>query len=187
MVSEFNTLAFNQGLSPSEMHAYVGNLISPSPSEEFKDEKFYDFDIAVVGLGFHHFDDPKLATERLAKRLKRGGVLMIIDFLPHESFDGHSHGHSHGPGHQHGEKKKKDDDDEHAVVMTQKEMTSAQHTVSHHGFKLEDVKSMFENAGVGKEFEAVELGDGVVFARSDGQETRQDFKRSVFMARGFKE
>lgn len=194
MAAEFNTLASNQGLSEGEMHAYVGNLISTTTEAvpQFEDEKFYEFDIAVVGMGFHHFDDPKLATQRLAKRLKKGGVLMIIDFLPHEEFGGHGNSHGHSHGHSHGSHAHTHHHHDEEAGKGEKEdkekgdLTSAQHTVSHHGFNIKDVKTMFEDAGVGKDFEAVELGDGVVFARSDGEETRKDFKRSVFMARGFK-
>lgn len=71
------------------MRAYQGNLCvpeDPNPASLTSPE-FYDFDIAAVGLGFHHFDDPKLAARRLAERLKVGGVLMILDFLPHEKPD----------------------------------------------------------------------------------------------------
>lgn len=196
MVAEFNTLASNQGLSPTEMHAYVGNLLSTSSTANaetnLEDEKFCDFDLAVVGLGFHHFDNPKDATKQLAKRLKKGGALMIIDFLPHAANDmshshDHSHSHGHGAGHGHSHSHSHHHDKETADVVDEKEAASAQHTVSHHGFDIADVKTMFEDAGVGKGFEAIELGDGVVFARQDGEETRRDFKRSVFMARGFKE
>lgn len=96
MVEVYNTSAQNQGIPESEMHAVVGNLIdakSPPPAH-LAGPEFHDFDIAVVGLGFHHFDDPALAAKRLAERLKPGGVLMIVDFLPHEHFGGQSHGHS---------------------------------------------------------------------------------------------
>lgn len=71
------------------MHAYQGNLCvpdDPNPAALTAPE-FSDFDIAAVGLGFHHFDDPSLAARRLAERLKTGGVLMILDFLPHDSMD----------------------------------------------------------------------------------------------------
>ena len=71
------------------MHAYQGNICvpeDPNPAALASPE-FSDFDIAAVGLGFHHFDDPALAARRLAERLKTGGVLMILDFLPHESPD----------------------------------------------------------------------------------------------------
>ncbi len=78
-----------QGLAASEMHAYQGNLCvpeDPSPAE-FASPEFSDFDVAAVGLGFHHFDDPALAARRLAERLKTGGVLVILDFLPHDGPD----------------------------------------------------------------------------------------------------
>lgn len=88
MVNEYNLSASNQGIPPSEMQAYVGNVLNPSnPSPpELQGSEFWNFDIAVVGLGFHHFDDPYLAAKRLSERLKKGGTLMIVDFLPHEKF-----------------------------------------------------------------------------------------------------
>ena len=73
----------------SEMRAYQGNLCNPGDPNPpaLASPEFFDFDIAAVGLGFHHFDDPKLAARRLAERLKPGGVLMILDFLPHDELD----------------------------------------------------------------------------------------------------
>lgn len=192
MVAEFNTLAENQGLSQEEMFAYTGNLLSTTPDPSLDDEKFHNFDIAVVGLGFHHFNDPTLAATRLVQRLKQGGALVIIDFLPHGAVDGHSHSHSHSHSHKHSHDHAHDHSHdskqtEGGDVVNEKELGSAIHTVAHHGFSLEDVKTMFETAGAGGDFETVELGSGVVFARSDGvEETRKDFKRSVFIARGFK-
>jgi len=91
MVNEYNKSARNQGIPESEMFATVGNLMdmNTAPPASVSGPEFHDFDIAVVGLGFHHFDDPALAAKRLAERLKKGGVLMIIDFLPHEHFNSH--------------------------------------------------------------------------------------------------
>jgi len=88
MVAEYNTSAQNQGIPESEMLAQVGNLLDPKdPSPPaLSGSEFRNFDIAVVGLGFHHFDDPYLAAKRLTERLKEGGVLLIMDFLPHQQF-----------------------------------------------------------------------------------------------------
>jgi SAM-dependent methyltransferase len=71
------------------MHAYQGNLCDPTDPNPtaLAAPEFSNFDIAAVGLGFHHFDDPALAARRLAERLKTGGVLMILDFLPHDKPD----------------------------------------------------------------------------------------------------
>jgi len=57
MVHEYNTSASNQGIPSHEMHAVLGNLLDPSnpDPEELKGEEFWEFDIEVVGLGFHHF------------------------------------------------------------------------------------------------------------------------------------
>lgn len=153
MVNEYNVGASNQGIPASEMHAVVGNLISPSasPSASLSGPEFFNFDIAAVGLGFHHFTDPALASKRLGERLKTGGTLLIIDFLPH--------GHDHSLNH--------------------KEME--EYGVTHMGFSEDDVKRLFEGAGVGQDFEYVVLGKGIVFSKEGG-----DMKREVFMAKGRK-
>ncbi|KAK4222346.1 S-adenosyl-L-methionine-dependent methyltransferase [Podospora fimiseda] len=86
MAAAYNARAENQGLSPSEMHAYQGNLCDPTdpnPST-FDKPEFQDFDVAAIGLGLHHFDNPPLAIQRIASRLKKGGVLIVIEFLTHE-------------------------------------------------------------------------------------------------------
>ncbi|RDL41048.1 S-adenosyl-L-methionine-dependent methyltransferase [Venustampulla echinocandica] len=98
MVDEYNKTVENQGIPHSEMFAQVGNLLDesdPSPAA-LSGPEFYNFDIAVVGLGFHHFDKPSFAAKQLAARLKPGGVLLIIDFLPHGD---HKHNHDHPAAH----------------------------------------------------------------------------------------
>ncbi|KAK0723707.1 S-adenosyl-L-methionine-dependent methyltransferase [Apiosordaria backusii] len=95
MVATYNARAANQGLTPQEMLAHQGNLCLPptAPSYQtqtslFSSPDFFNFDLAAICLGFHHFDDPALAAQRLAERLKpSSGVLMILDFLPHEKMD----------------------------------------------------------------------------------------------------
>lgn len=97
MVAEYNKSASNQGIPSSEMEARVGNLLdasNPSPASLSGDE-FFNFDIAVVGLGFHHFEDPTFAAKQLALRLKPGGVLLIIDFMTHA----HVHDHANPAAH----------------------------------------------------------------------------------------
>lgn len=156
-----------KGLSKEEMVAYHGNLCVPDDDEPeaFKDPVFFNFDLACVGLGFHHFDNPELAAKRLVSRLMPGGVLMIIDFLPHGphlGHDGHDHGHdhSHGPSH---------DADEHEKAIK---------TVTHHGFTEERIKEIFVNAGAGKDFAIDRMGEVTMGMRHG--------KRDLFMARGSK-
>ncbi|KAH7158234.1 S-adenosyl-L-methionine-dependent methyltransferase [Dactylonectria estremocensis] len=84
MVHEYNARAQREGVAAARS-AFAGNLADPSDAapSAFSDAKFFSFDVAGVGLGFHHFDDCELAAKRLAARLKPGGVLFIVDFSAH--------------------------------------------------------------------------------------------------------
>ncbi|KAF4840341.1 putative methyltransferase [Colletotrichum siamense] len=86
MVAAYNARAENQGLSTDEMRAYAGNLTDPADPDPaaFAGAGFRDFDVAGVGLGFHHFADPEYSAKKLVERLRPGGVFIILDFLPHE-------------------------------------------------------------------------------------------------------
>ncbi|KAL2020501.1 hypothetical protein VTK56DRAFT_8386 [Thermocarpiscus australiensis] len=152
MVAAYNSRAENQGLAPSEMHAYQGNLCIPEEPapQAFASPDFFNFDVAAVGLGFHHFDDPALAARRLAERLKTGGVLLILDFLPHEK-----------------------PDTTHAAAST----------ITHNGFSEEQIRRIYEDAGVGKDFALEEVAD-VVLPRAVPD--KPDMRRKVFIARGTK-
>ncbi|UPK91515.1 hypothetical protein LCI18_002450 [Fusarium solani-melongenae] len=133
MVGVYNAQAKSQGLS---RQAYQGNLADPAdPSAPgFSDAKFFDFDIAGVGLGFHHIDKPDLAAKRLAERLKTGGVLFIIDFVAHEM------------------------DPEFA----------AGRGITHHGFTEEQIKDMFEGAGL-VDFCYEEFSEPITFKDCHGE------------------
>jgi SAM-dependent methyltransferase len=195
MTAEYNTLASNQGLSPSEMHASVGNLLDPADPlpAAFHSEEWFGFDLAAVGFGFHHFEDLVLAASRLAERLKTGGVLLIIDFLPHGPFEarpdgdtgpsashdqhGHGHGfaHGHGHGHEHG----------HGTTAGGyneiNDKSKVSETVKHLGFSEDTIRNVFEAAGVGKDFAYQKVAKGVVFTMKERTMTR-----NVFFARGTK-
>ncbi|CAM1501601.1 Fc.00g035850.m01.CDS01 [Cosmosporella sp. VM-42] len=134
MVGAYNAKAKNQGASRT---AYQGNLADPSdpnPSS-FSDAKFYNFDVAGVGLGWHHFDNCDLATKRLAERLKPGGVLFILDFVTHEM----------------------------------DAALAAGHGVKHHGFSEEQMRTMFEGAGVSKDFVYEEFAEPINFQMVHGE------------------
>ncbi|KAL2758353.1 hypothetical protein ACRALDRAFT_1068705 [Sodiomyces alcalophilus JCM 7366] len=179
MVAVYNTRAENQGLSEDEMRAYHGNLIDPADPAPaaFADPRFRDFDVAAVGLGFHHMDDPEYAARQLAARLRPGGVFFIIDFLPHAPVGGH--GHSHGHGHAHGH------DHSHGHEHGAGHKHSAADAIKHHGFSEERARAIFEAAGVGQDFVFEELGSGVVFRGRPGKEG-ETLRRKVFLARGSK-
>lgn len=99
MVAAYTARAQVEGKG-DKMRAVTANLCKPEEesSEAMSGPEFFDFDVAVVGLGFHHFDDPELAAKRLAGRLKPGGILLILDFLNYEA-DTHPDSHKHGVAH----------------------------------------------------------------------------------------
>ena len=81
MVERYNNMAETSNLSRQTAHAVAGNLFTvEAPAASMLTQELYDFDIASVGFGFHHFEDTGLAIRRLAERLKPGGVVLIIDF-----------------------------------------------------------------------------------------------------------
>lgn len=161
------------------MAAYHGNLCAPGDDDPlaFRGPEFSGFDLAVVGLGFHHFDDPELAAARLVARLRPGGVLLVIDFLPHAvpggpgSGEGRCHGHGHGHDHHHGEGR--------GGVKPRGGDTVAERamrTVTHHGFSEEHIREVFVGAGAGKDFAVDNMGQVVLGPRLG--------RRTLFMARG---
>jgi len=79
MIKLFSQLAEASGLPPSSVTAVVGDLLSNPPTDNVCTPKFQDFDLAAIGLGFHHFSDQAAALQRLTERLKPGGVLLIVD------------------------------------------------------------------------------------------------------------
>lgn len=173
--------------------AYLANLLSsPSSNDDEQQQllagpEFHDFDFAGVGLGFHHFDDPSLASRRLAERLRPGGVLFIMDFLPHGSHEpahGHNHHHGDGHGHGHGHDGSSSSNNEHAQQQQDaeiKEEDLTKHGVKHLGFTRESVKAMFEQAGAGGDFGWRELPEPMVLKHGD-----RVMRRDIFFARGTK-
>ena len=166
MVKEYNARASSLGFSPAQMFATRGDLLArerPSPSIGGPD--FYGFDLAVVDLAFHHFEDPALATKRLVERLRPGkGVLLIIDFVEHEHGE---HAGAHAAAH-------------HAVDREENGggFSAALRTIAHHGFTRGQIEGMFKDAGC-VDAEYVVLEEPLRFGdEMEGQE------RTIFMIRG---
>lgn len=127
MVSVYNNTARSSNLPTTIAHAIIGNLLSPNPSDQPKpspangitEADLYNFDIAAIGLGFHHFHDHEGAIAKLAERLRPGGVLLIIDFT---------------------EERKGGFARDHKFV--------GQHTVKTFGFSEAQMKELFEDQGL---------------------------------------
>ncbi|WPG97724.1 Hypothetical protein R9X50_00050500 [Acrodontium crateriforme] len=122
MVKVYNEAARSSGLTVEQANAVVGDLFATDVPNELQDDELYNFDIAVVGLGFHHFEDPALAVKRLAERLKAAtGTLIIIDFLPFDR----------------------------KVADQPKDMPDMSTTIKHNGFIREGMNKLFTDAGLG--------------------------------------
>ncbi|KAF2629736.1 S-adenosyl-L-methionine-dependent methyltransferase [Macroventuria anomochaeta] len=158
MVSTYKSRAASAGLPPSTVDAVVGDLFNksnPRP-EELNGKEWWDFDIATVGFGFHHFEDVVHAARQLKERLRPGGALVINEFL--EGGDlladenghmvegsegnhavhkhGHGHGH-HGHGHKH-EQEHSDDKAHHVHNHSHSHSGKHEHTDKHHTSKEGD-------------------------------------------------
>ena len=147
MVDVYNQRASDQGLTLSEMKAVQGDLLATPQSKEIDKPELWNFDLAAVGLAFHHFEDEVLAAERLVERVKKGtGKVLIIDFLPHEHIHGHSHDHGHHSQHEHD--RSHDAREDQKMFEIPKELAdNSAHTVKHMGFSEARMKEIFEGAG----------------------------------------
>ncbi|OKL61080.1 hypothetical protein UA08_03794 [Talaromyces atroroseus] len=125
MVAAYNQRVQEAGISPEKMSARVGDLLADSVAEDLQGPEYHDFDIVIVGMALHHFPDPQLAIKRLATRLKKGGVLWIIEMLEDE--------HS---------------EHEHKLISPETAVT-----VHKHGFGIDEMKGLFTNAGFGSDTE----------------------------------
>lgn len=167
MVYEYNNWSSTQSLT-SNNSGFLGNFLDPSDPypTAFESEEYHDFDLAVVGLGFHHFEDPVFAATRLVDRLKKGGVLVILDFVADEKSGGEGGGHRHGcgmgQGHGHG-----------GSTAAKREKRG--------GFGEDEMKLVFESADVGMDFGFEVIAKSAVF-----ETAKHSMAKDVFMARGRK-
>lgn len=165
MVDEFNSNANALDMT-SKMTGYKADLLADSAATEFSGPEFKDFDLVTVSMALHHFEHPDIALQKLAKRLKNGGICFIIDLVPHS---GHGHDHGQGHDHDHGH-------DEHA--KRQQEFGDAAHTVKTHGFSKEDMQKLFEGAGLSVKFDYEVLPEPLVFTKEG-----RTLEKPAFIAR----
>lgn len=123
--------AADGGDEPLNAHAVVGNLLTEPPPEEFSGPEYHGFDLVVVGMGFHHFSDVRLAAKRLAERLRPGGVFLILDLVTHAM-----------------------------EAEDSEELKAVKNTVAHHGFDEQELRDIFAGAGL-RDFAIVRMKDDV--------------------------
>jgi SAM-dependent methyltransferase len=119
MVTEYNNEASKAGFTPSQMHAVQGDIVSTSANFETH------YDLIIMSLALHHIEDPEGIIAKLAQHLKPGtGVLVIADWIhPDES----------GCGDWRKQAAESDN--------------PARHTVSRAGFRQDEMKMAFTQAG----------------------------------------
>ncbi|KAJ9223643.1 S-adenosyl-L-methionine-dependent methyltransferase [Paecilomyces variotii] len=123
MIAEFNKNAREAGVA-EKMVGLKGDLLCETIADELCEPNLFNFDIVVVSLALHHFPDPEFALKRLADRLKKGGTLLIVDFVP----DKHTH-------------------------EFHKDHPEAAATIGKHGFTRDEVRKLCEDAGVEAAFD----------------------------------
>jgi SAM-dependent methyltransferase len=168
MVTHYNEAARSSGLTTEQAHAVVGDLLGATVPSDLSGPDFYNFDVAAIGLGFHHFEDPPLAVKRLAERLRADtGVLIIVDFLP---FEANSHSHSHGHSQEQGQEQS----------QSKPALPNMQHTIKHHGFTSQGIRRLFSEAGL-EDFAFEVLPEPAIFDFEEGRK-----ERTIFIAKGRK-
>ncbi|KAI1040202.1 hypothetical protein LB505_005425 [Fusarium chuoi] len=83
MVEQYNKMALKAGYTSTKMRAIQADLIDPelTPSPEIDTPGFFDFDLVVMCMALHHIEDPDNMILQLSKRLRPGGILLIIDWV----------------------------------------------------------------------------------------------------------
>jgi SAM-dependent methyltransferase len=169
MVQLFNDTAKASGLTPDRVQAVVGDLLADEVDEKFKAEEWWNFDIAVIGLGFHHFENPVRAVQRLTERLKPGtGVLLIIDFLP---FDRDDEGAQKAAQHTYV-----------TFLDLPLRLLTGHQSIKHGGFARTNMEKLYQLAKLEK-FSFSVMEEPVEMFSKDGTSS----KRTVFFARGRRE
>ncbi|KAE8150433.1 S-adenosyl-L-methionine-dependent methyltransferase [Aspergillus avenaceus] len=153
MINEYNLTASEVGIS-DKMVGRKGDLLADAVPEEFSGPDYTDLDVVFVSMALHHFEKPDLAMKRLGDRLRKDGVFLVIDILP----EGH---HDHNPHEMH------------------KEFQETKDTIKTHGFTLEDMRKLYEDAGLGVNFDFQVIDKPLEFQRNG-----KTFAKTIFIAKG---
>ena len=140
MVDKFNAEARGAGFSETQMHAVRGDLLAPAGGP-LDSQDFYSFDLAIMSMALHHVDDPEVMVAKLVERLKPGGTVVIIDWIPSarassKNEDNHGRALSHGL-----------ESDASGSSGDGGRQQPHSHTISFDGFTKEHMDSFFAKAG----------------------------------------
>ena len=157
MVAEYNhrcsALLASENPLGASMHAIVGDLCDPAGvAEALRGEELFGFDMAVVGMGFHHFEHLELSLRRLVERVKRGGVVVVVD--------GQGHEHGKSSDHNHGSEESSAND------MDSVFAAAAPFVPHQHGFSRAGMETLFTAAGC-TDFDFLVMAEPILFG--DGE------------------
>lgn len=80
MVEKYNDRIGELSRNHAETRAIQGDLVCDYPSScELSNKEHRDYHLITVGAALHCFPDSEVAVQRLAERLRPGGVLFIQD------------------------------------------------------------------------------------------------------------
>ncbi len=82
MVDKYNAGAREAGRSEAQMHAVRGDLLVPAAASGLNSQEFQSFDLVIMSMALHHVDNPQTMINRLVQRLKPGGTVVIVDWIP---------------------------------------------------------------------------------------------------------
>jgi SAM-dependent methyltransferase len=78
-VERFNAEVAKLAAGEGRIFAIQGDLTSPSA--ELKGKEWYNFDLAIISMALHHITNPISMLTHLRERVRKGGVIVVVDWL----------------------------------------------------------------------------------------------------------
>ncbi|KAH7246392.1 S-adenosyl-L-methionine-dependent methyltransferase [Fusarium tricinctum] len=124
MADQYNAMALKAGYTPTKMQAVQGDLIDPelTPSAELDTAAFFNFDLVVMCMALHHIENYENMILQLSKRLRPGGILLIVDWVAQS--------------------------DQSSLQNGMRAMDISNGNLSRMGFAENDIKGAYEKAGL---------------------------------------
>ncbi|KAJ0414479.1 S-adenosyl-L-methionine-dependent methyltransferase [Aspergillus carlsbadensis] len=160
MIAEYNKAASELGFSTEKMHAYQYNLLTTDTETDstttvpLPENTLAPFDVIVIGMALHHVSEPNVLLARFRELLKPRGVCVVMDMVPTDDAP----------------------DIEGVLEPSQLEVVK---TIGKRGFTEQEMRELYEGAGMGKGFDYVVIEEKFRFTMFGHQ-----FGVTGFMARG---
>ncbi|KAL4886416.1 S-adenosyl-L-methionine-dependent methyltransferase [Aspergillus karnatakaensis] len=157
MITEYNNAVEELGLDSSRMQGYQYDLLADTNTNSTLPDGALagKFDVIAIGMALHHVSDPAALLRRFASLLKPGGVCVVLERVP---------GRDTEPG---------------LEEVLEAEQLSVMKTIAKHGFTEEEMRGLYEQAGMGKGFEYVVIEEPFRFTMFGNQ-----FGTTGFLTRG---